>query len=135
MTHTKDSIAALIERNDQAVIRGLRTINSVCGWTQGEHPFASSLLEQMDAWENADPRRRYPMPLSQPQIKAARKLVVEYAGVLARVANDKTRSNEPRRRTEEERIEDEDGTRGRWAAEENANETAYNNAGYNAIDW
>ncbi len=144
MTHTKDSITALLNRKDEAVIRALRTINSVCGWTQGEHPFASSLLSQMDDWNNTPPQRRYPLPLSDKQIAAARKLVIEYAGVLARVANDKAKAcdrenaegeRQAERRQPRRNDDDEDGTRGRWAAEETANEIAYNNAGYNEIDW
>ena len=126
--YTKESIIALLDENDAAVRKALKTINTVCGWTDPERNFALSLIAQMEMWEKSDKKKRYPTPLSDKQLHYARNLVKKYAAVLARIANEKTRVEQPTWR-------EEDGERAMMELQEQAAERGFHQNGYKDLGW
>lgn len=78
MKHTKESIIGLLNRNDEAVCRALRTVKAQNGFCFGGYKFGCSLIEQLDQGKR----------LSQRQLAVARQILAAYAAVLARVANE-----------------------------------------------
>ncbi len=90
MVHTRESIEALISKNDRAVVKGLQTVSRVVGFSPSDHQFGSSLVSQIQRWEETPEKaRNYPFPLSRTQLEHARTLLKRYLAVLVRVANEK----------------------------------------------
>ncbi len=95
MQHTKESIRALLLSNDRAVERAvvvlteLQTADELAsettkvqngqGWNARDAKFGTSLAKSVKDWGR----------LTSRQLVAARRMVLKYAGQLARVANAK----------------------------------------------
>lgn len=118
MRHTRESILALLEKNDAAVRKGLRTVKSQCGFCFGGWEFGCSLISQMDRGSK----------LSDKQLAFARKLLADYAAVLAHVANENDRAHQ-----EYEAEADDD--RAALAAAERRAEVAFHAMHGDDINW
>lgn len=79
MKHTKESIGALLEKNDAAVRKAIRTVKEQCGFLSCDQRFGESLLRQLNEGSL----------LSKQQLFCARQMLSRYLAVLARVANEK----------------------------------------------
>lgn len=107
MTHTKDSIAALLARSDMAVYMALLALynrqttdersaedtkhQNRKGFNSSDARFGTSAAQQVIYWFSQSPRdRRYPYPLSRPQLEKARTMLRKYARQLSVVANERT---------------------------------------------
>lgn len=82
--HTRESIQGLLDRNEKAVERALRTVaTSRSGFCFGGKAFGLSLIEWLDSGRRFTPN----------QLASARKLLRDYTGVLARIANQNDANN------------------------------------------
>lgn len=101
---TKEEIQALLNTNDQAVIRGLLAIynrqtadekssestnhENKMGFNGTDARFGSSLAKQILDWQAA-PVKKFAKPLSPNQLAKGRKIIYKYAGQLTKIANGK----------------------------------------------
>ena len=102
--HSRESIQALLARNDNAVYRALEVLlerqtadeqqagvtnhlNGM-GFNATDAKFGTDLANKVIAWNRGE--STFPYPLSVKQLASARKMLRKYAQQLANVANEKT---------------------------------------------
>ncbi len=102
-TWIKEEIQTNLRDNDTWVIRGVVAIynlqttdeqrkqetteNNGVGFNGVDGYIMSSFAEQIQTWMNNRSPRKFRFPLSQKQLKIARKKIIKYAGQLTKIAN------------------------------------------------
>lgn len=103
---TKEQIQTLLATRDEMVVRSIVVMfnrqtadeqqdegtkhNNGIGFNGVDAPFGTSLAKAVLRWQSVpEGQRKYPNPLSDKQLNAARKMLKRYVGQLVEEANSK----------------------------------------------